>query len=588
MRNAHPSARPRIAGRMSLSLVILLSSLLIVAVLMLMLAGVLVPRVSRMLEQNAVERATETALESTRGLELYIDNVISTLHFTSTLVSEMGDIEAADFSRIDLMKDSQADIVNIALFSNGGDVLYATSESAGVSTELITESDWFKKAIEWEGAVPHFEKPRVQMLFKDQHRWVITLSRAVEYLENGELKTGVLMLDYNYTAVSKLIEDMRFGSSGYAYIINSDDDVICHPKLQLLYAGIATENTAAASRQVTGVCRDEGSGRGRILVINTISQTRWRMVSVAYLDEILSLQNTFLRMFSIALVCGGLLSLSAASAIAYYVTRPIRYLESHMRKVESGDLTVSIEEQGFQEIRSLSMAFNHMLERIRQLMRQIVAEQEAKRLHELNALQAQINPHFLYNTLDSIIWMEERNRSEEAIEMVSALAKLFRISISKGKNIITVREELEHVRNYLIIQQTRFRNKFVYEITAEEAVLNLNTVKLIIQPLVENAVHHGIYSYDEKLLTITVDARREGDKLVIAVKDDGVGIPDKILDNILTASNGKSGIGLRNVHERIQLTCGRKYGLSVSSAEDEGTSVTITLPADLGQLTVDS
>jgi two-component system sensor histidine kinase YesM len=252
-----------------------------------------------------------------------------------------------------------------------------------------------------------------------------------------------------------------------------------------------------------------------------------------------------------------------------------------MREVEQGDLTVTIDAQGFQEIRSLSTAFTHMLERVRALMRQIVAEQEAKRLHELNALQAQINPHFLYNTLDSIIWMEERGKSREAIDMVSALAKLFRISISKGKNIIPVREELEHARNYLIIQQMRFRNKFVYTIDADEAAMNLHTIKLIVQPLVENAVHHGIYTYDDKLLTISVTARALGDALVITVKDDGVGIPGQKLENILRTPAGKSGIGLRNVNERIALTCGARYGLTVESVEDEGTTVTITLPADL-------
>ena len=149
-----------------------------------------------------------------------------------------------------------------------------------------------------------------------------------------------------------------------------------------------------------------------------------------------------------------------------------------MRQVEAGDLNVAIKEQGFREARSVSVAFNHMIARIRALMDQIVQEQEKKRLYELNALQAQINPHFLYNTLDSIIWMEERGRSREAITMVSALARLFRISISKGRSIITVREELEHVRNYLIIQKMRFKDQFTYEIEAQEETLEERTVKL--------------------------------------------------------------------------------------------------------------
>jgi two-component system sensor histidine kinase YesM len=316
-------------------------------------------------------------------------------------------------------------------------------------------------------------------------------------------------------------------------------------------------------------------------MINTVDQTRWRMVGVAYIDEILLLQRTFTRMISVALICGGLLSLGVASLTAYFVTRPIHHLQQKMRQVENGDLHSSIAEEGFQEIRALSATFNHMLQSLRDLMDQVVREQEAKRLYELNALQAQINPHFLYNTLDSIIWMEERGHSKEAILAVSALAKLFRISISQGRAIISVQEELEHARNYLIIQKMRFKNKFTYEIEATEEALHLRTVKLIVQPLVENAVHHAIDAYGEGVLHISVRARRAEALLLITVADDGVGIPAEKAESILRAPPGKSGIGLRNVHERIQLTCGKDYGLRVHSVEDEGTTVTIRLPADL-------
>ena len=219
-----------------------------------------------------------------------------------------------------------------------------------------------------------------------------------------------------------------------------------------------------------------------------------------------------------------------------------------------------------------------MLTRTRALMDQILQEQEKKRLYELNALQAQINPHFLYNTLDSIIWMEERGRSREAITMVSALAKLFRISISKGRSVITVREELEHVRNYLIIQKMRFKDKFTYEITAQEEALGERTVKLIVQPLVENAINHAIDETQPEALNIHIDAGVTREELIFTVADDGIGMPPEVLESLLTAPAGKSGIGVKNVHERIQLTYGDRYGLTVHSVEDEGTTVTIRLP----------
>ena len=254
-----------------------------------------------------------------------------------------------------------------------------------------------------------------------------------------------------------------------------------------------------------------------------------------------------------------------------------------MRKVVEGDLNVTISVKGFREIRAVSSAFNHMLRRIRELMEQNERAQEAKRLYELNALQAQINPHFLYNTLDSIIWMEERGRSREAITMVSALAKLFRISISKGRSVITVAEELEHVRNYVIIQKMRFKEKFDCVIEGEDEALLEPTIKLILQPLVENAINHAIDEINGSTLHISVHASVTETELRFVVEDDGVGIPAEQLAGILVRPAGKSGIGLKNVHERIFLTYGEPYGLTIESVEAEGTRVTVRQPRIKGE-----
>ena len=207
-------------------------------------------------------------------------------------------------------------------------------------------------------------------------------------------------------------------------------------------------------------------------------------------------------------------------------------------------------------------------------MDQIVQEQEIKRLYELNTLQAQINPHFLYNTLDSIIWMEERGRGREAILMVSSLARLFRLSISRGRSEITVREELEQVRHYLIIQKMRFKNKFEYTITWDEAALEETTVKLIVQPMAENAINHAIDETQDEALHIAIHAGVTEEEVIFTIEDDGVGMPPEVVDRLLTAPAGKSGIGVKNVHERIRLP----YGIQVRSVEDEGTCVTIRLP----------
>ncbi len=566
----------------SLYLVIVVCFFTTIGLLLLSMAALLLPQFSRLLEANAVERTRETVMQSTNGLEIYVDGMLSTLHFASGVLPDTNPQEQWAYrSQLDLIQRSNRDISAIAFFAEDGRLFHATRGKVSMLPEAVREMDWFQRAQRWQETVPVFSTPYVQHLFDAQASWVVTLSLAVHYTEGGVPRTGVLLLDIDFSAVDSLLSGMKLGSSGYVYLLDAEEHILYHPRQQLIYAGLAAEDLAAVSAQIVGTCRDVQEGRERVLMINTVGHTRWRMVGVAYFDEILMLQSTFLRMFTVALICGGLLSLGVASLTAYFVTRPIHLLQQKMRQVESGDLHSSIAEEGFQEIRSLSATYNHMLASIRDLMDQVVREQEAKRLYELNALQAQINPHFLYNTLDSIIWMEERGHSREAIQAVSALARLFRISISRGRNIITVQEELEHVRNYLIIQKMRFKNKFLYAIEATDEAQQLRTVKLIVQPLVENAVHHAIDAYDDSVLHIVVRAWREGEELRFTVSDDGIGIPREKVQSILSAPPGKSGIGLRNVHERIQLTCGRAYGLSVHSVEDEGTTVTIRLPANM-------
>ena len=202
---------------------------------------------------------------------------------------------------------------------------------------------------------------------------------------------------------------------------------------------------------------------------------------------------------------------------------------------------------------------------------------------ELRALQAQINPHFLYNTLDIIVWMIENEQKTEAVKVVTALARFFRISLSRGKSLITVKDELEHVRNYLMIQQMRFKNKFTYTIESDDEVLELASLKLMLQPLVENAIYHGM-EYMDGDGEIFVRAWQEEKELYLEVRDNGLGMTEEQVESLFTdtahvASKRGSGIGVRNVNERIKLYFGAEYGLSIESEPDEGTAVKIHLPA---------
>lgn len=547
--------------------------------LLLLVSVSLVTRLNVLLENNAMQRTRQTVDQGNASLGVYVNGMLETMDVFGNLVSSAPDASMAQLSQsMNFLQSSRKDVAAMAVFSPVGTLLASTSGDLSKSAREVRSFGWFQRPINANTSTVFFSPPYVQNIFAGQYAWVITLSRKVNYLYNGRRETGVLMADFHFSAITSLCENISLGESGYVYLVDTNTELVYHPQQQLIYAGLKEENLEAVKEQVFGRCRDVFHGRQRLLTITTVDYTRWRMVGVAYLDEILSIQPELIRVSLSVVLAAVMLSLAVATLSGAYVSKPIRRLEQVMAQVEAGRMDVSIQEQGFAEIRSLSRTFNHMLIRIRRLMEQIVHEQEIKRLHELNALQAQINPHFLYNTLDSIVWMEERGRGKEAIVMVTALARLFRISISKGRNMIPVREELEHVRNYLIIQKMRFQNKFDFVISPESETLELRTLKLIVQPIVENAIQHGLEEYPVEEGLVTISTYLENGALIIRVLDNGAGMSQNQLSTILNAPAGKSGIGVKNVHERIQLTFGKEFGLTIHSALDEGTEVLIRLP----------
>ena len=220
-----------------------------------------------------------------------------------------------------------------------------------------------------------------------------------------------------------------------------------------------------------------------------------------------------------------------------------------------------------------------MVIQIQQLMEQVREEEISLRKTELKALQAQINPHFLYNTLDSIAWMCEEERSSEAVEMVNALARLFRISISRGKELIPLEKEVEHAQSYLKIQNYRYRNQFTYDFHIEEDCLKYLCNKITLQPIIDNAIYHGLdRMVDEGHIDITIRTESE-DTILLVVEDNGVGMTEEQCHEILYRENSdRVGIGIKNVNDRIRIYFGEKYGLKLFSELDEGTRVEIRIP----------
>jgi len=255
-----------------------------------------------------------------------------------------------------------------------------------------------------------------------------------------------------------------------------------------------------------------------------------------------------------------------------------------MKEAEEGNLGVRFEGRQEDEIGFLGKSFNTMIEEVQKLIDMVYHEQQSKREAELKILQEQIKPHFLYNTLDTIQWMAQEHGAEDIVEVVGALTKLFRIGLSRGKEMIPLGDELEHVRSYLIIQKARYEGKFDFSVRTEDGALSCMVLKLTLQPLVENAIYHGVKERRGHG-TISVEALRQDGMLVMRVRDDGVGMSPEKLAQVRAAlttayphGNGSSGYGIHNVHERIQLSFGSRFGLRFESAPGRGTLVEVLHP----------
>lgn len=489
-------------------------------------------------------------------------------------------------SEITLLYDNNKDCIsNIALLTKEGELLEAVPAARLKTGMDVTGEEWFANTLERTDNL-HFSMPHVQYIFdnsENQYRWVITLSRAVEITYGTSTDQGVLLLDISYGSLQQLLDNISLGNGGYLYLINSAGELIYHPQMQLIDSGFARENNLVAAGYRDGNYRETYQGEVRDITVKSVGYTGWKMIGVTP-EKGFALNNLKTKLFVVFVLAFFLFILAVINAyISSKITNPIQELEKSVNALEAGELDTEVYTGGSYEIRHLGRSIGDMAGQIKVLMNDIVAEHESKRKSEFDTLQSQINPHFLYNTLDIIVWMIENEQKAEAVKVVTALARFFRISLSKGKSIILVKDELEHVRNYLMIQQMRFKNKFTYTIDAEPETLELASLKLMLQPLVENAIYHGMEFMDGDG-EIEVKVRREGEDLWFIIRDNGLGMTTEQVASLLSehphvTSKRGSGIGVKNVNERIRLYFGEQYGLLIESEPDEGTVIRIHLPA---------
>ena len=475
---------------------------------------------------------------------------------------------------------------SIAVYNDYGSLIAAEPVASQKEDPDVTHQSWYKKAVEGVENM-HFSTPHIQNLFDDAARryyWVISLSRAVELTDKGDPQSGVLLVDMDFSGISRLLQRINANTSNsgqYYYLCDSNGEIIYHKKQIQISTGSFQENNIAAAGYKDGVYDEDFGGEHRKLIIKTVSYTGWKLVGV--IPDSTFIRGMFnIRYFIILLILLMAMMLAVINrVVSVRISRPIMKLRDSVMEYEAGEKP-EIYMGGSQEIRHLGDSIQHSYEKIDQLMQEIVMEQNERRKSELEALQSQINPHFLYNALDSITWMIEGERSDEAVFMISELAKLFRISLSKGQTVICVRDELQHAESYMNIQKIRYKNAFTVSFDADPEVYSYCSVKLVLQPILENAINYGINSMDD-CGEIRVEARKQGETIVLSVSDNGYGMSEEETELVLTDSDRihkhGSGVGLVNVNNRIRMLFGKEYGLTIESELDEGTTVSICMPA---------
>lgn len=549
---------------------------------------------SKLTERNVNEHTKQMIDQIQNNIETYIKSVEDIVYYISKsedvneymLTVNEGNNDYKEHSikkKLCNYRDVNPEILGILLV-NENDIYVSSGLEKNTRDPLVNE-EWYKKAIERPDELQFFSNPvgrNIKNYSENSSDEILSISKAMVNSDNGEI-LGVVLIDINLKKFEEIIKNNYIGEKGFFYIIDNNNNIVYSPVNPIIYR-INNEMLTGYSNSVVKIINNESFQ----LVYETSEKTGWKTIGVFSLNDILKDVNT-IQKFGIAIgVVTLIIAIYSAIVFTNTIVTPLKEMNNLMKKAESGDLEVRFDEKKYKdEFRELGHSFNHMIKEIKSLIDMVYEEQKNKRKAEMKILQAQIKPHFLYNTLDTIAWMAEEYEAKDIVEVVTALTKVFRIALNKGREIINIKEEKEHVYNYLLIQKVRYEDKLDFYINCPEEFNNYLILKLTVQPIVENAIYHGIKQKRGKG-HISIDFSIKEDVIVIEISDDGAGIKEGKLNEInymlenddvsnITSSSG-SGFGIYNVNTRIKLTYGSKYGLKYYSEINKGTRVEIIIP----------
>ncbi len=530
-------------------------------------------------------------------INININNLLSNYNSIATLVSKNHNV--IDFALLDNQQKSistymdlvnsmriflqnllasQSNIENIVILSANHSNFTGVSNNTFTDEYDFTQKNWYDKAFFENGQII-LTSPHIPDYILNAQEPVITYVFPISLIENTK-PVGLVAIDFNAQALDSICNSVSLSNSGYSYIVNSYGEVISHPMSTFSHINEIPypDNfyTARILNNENTFIQENEADVNHIVFSKPLPNTDWYAVGVIPISELnASAADTRNTQILLGIVAALLVSIAISLFMRNKIFLRLYQLQQHMSKVQTGNMEELIKVGSLNEIGHLEEDFNHMTVQLKQLLADISTKEMQKRQAELSALQSQINPHFLYNTLDSIVWMAEINPVATS-EMAYRLASFFRLSLSKGASVVPLSQELEHSKMYLLIQKNRYENYFDFKFCVSKDVLSLQVPKLIIQPLIENAIYHGIKPSGRKC-NLYIYAYKYKNYVYIQVIDDGIGFSndDKQPQTNNHSNHNMSGIGIKNVEERIKLYFPNKSGLFFQSTPNKGTLASI-------------
>lgn len=530
---------------------------------------------------DQVETNVQAYIDNVEDIMYYLRNDPVITDFLQLQENERPDAEMKQTLKrnLSVYTDNASEIAGILVVNQYSQ--FVSNEMRRIKRDPLTVESWYQAAVETPQETLMISNPIGRNIATDKNYSVddvLSMVKAVQDPISGDV-LGVILIDVKLEGIKHMLEKATLGQNGLIYIVDKSGDIVYTPVNPVVYR-IRPEwvqDTAA-----NNLIKEINGEPYRILYNAANTHDEWKIIGVLSLQD--SLQTvTDIQYYTLLITVITLIfAIIAASFFTGSITKPLKKLSALMKKIEGGDLNHRFKSRYNDEIGQLGNSFNRMVGEIQQLINLVYIEQKKKREAELQVLQAQIKPHFLYNTLDTIQWMAQEYNAQDIVEMIAALTNLFRIGLNKGNERITVSQELKHVESYMIIQMARYEEKLDFKIDAEDAVLKYHVLKVILQPLVENAIYHGLKARRGKG-RINIKVRKSEEAIVFYVADDGVGMKPEFLAEINDrlaqgGKNGHDGYGLFNVNERIKLTYGPQYGIRVESVYGKGTTVILSHP----------